>query len=85
MNDSNSDVAVVHSEVANGHVNEDRQSNVVEECAVSSQVRRTMDNLNESTPVSNTDVSEALGANDGTSLVGINGYMLTRFRRMRCA
>src|SRR6218665_1320450 len=72
MNDCNSDVAVVHSEVANGHVNVDRQATVVKDCAVSSEVRRAVDNLNESTPVSNNDVSEALGANDGTSLVGIN-------------
>ena len=72
MNDCNSDVALVHSEVANRHVNEDRQATVVKDCAVSSEVRRAVDNLNESAPVSDNDVSEALGANDGTSLVGIN-------------
>ena len=32
-----------------------------------------MDNWNESTPVSNNDVSEVLGANDGMSLGGIKG------------
>ena len=73
MNDCNSDVAALHSEVASRHVNEDRQSNVINDCAVSSEVRRAVDNLNGSTPVSNNDVREALGANDSTSLVGING------------
>ncbi len=81
MNGCDSDV--LHSEVASLHVNEDRQSSVINDCAVSSEVRRAVDNLNESTPVSNNDVGEALGANDGMSLVGINGCMLTMFRRMR--
>ena len=40
---------------------------------MSSEVRRAVDNSNESTPVSNDDVSAAFGANGSTSLVGING------------
>ena len=71
MNGCDSDV--VHSEVASQHTDEDRQSSVINDCAVSSEVRRAMDNSNESTHVSNNDVSVALGANDSTSLIGING------------
>src|SRR6218665_3666158 len=70
MNGCDSDV--VHSEVASQHTDEDRQSSVINDCAVSSEVRRAMDNSNESTHVSNNDVGVALGA-DSTSLIGING------------
>src|SRR6218665_1979727 len=46
MNGCDSDVDVVHSEVASLHTNEDRQSSVINDCAVSSEVRQAVDNSN---------------------------------------